>query len=144
MTLETPSQRSPLHRTHSLPGWGASIQMLGGDGMIAVSASRIQAQSPVEAALAVMKIVTAEWSKADGPLKMLSWSAHRDRVLVGSNRGGWDSGDGWDYVDDGFRPGDGDGGSDGDDPGGSAGVREPRRPLPGPSSLHAAAELPGR
>jgi hypothetical protein len=129
MTFETPDQRSPLTLTKRLPGSASSMRLLGADGLLAVSASRVSAESPAEAAMIVVQAVHARWSKSRGQLKMRSWTAHRERVLFGvrgrrdSSRGGpW----GWD---------------DGDE-GGSAGVREPRRPLPGPGSLHVARDLP--
>jgi hypothetical protein len=78
----------------------------------------------------VVRAVSERWPKGRGSLTMRSWTAHRERVLLGRrfNSSSWN----------GSRPFDGD---DGDE-GGSAGVREPRRPLPGPGSLHAAADLP--
>jgi hypothetical protein len=126
MTFETPGLREPLRVTRRLPGHTSSMQCLGGDGMLAVSAANVQAESPADAAMIVVRAVNRQWMKSRGPLKMVSWRAHRKRVLLGG-RGRNSSG--WPWSDDG-------------DEGGSAGVREPRRPLPGPGSLHAAADLP--
>jgi hypothetical protein len=129
MTFEAPGQRAPLRVTHRLPGRAASMQWLGGDGVLAVSASRVQAETPAEAAMIVVSAVQVRWRKHLGTLQMRSWTAHRDRVLLG----GRGPASGWSGRND----------SDGPDEGGSAGVREPRRPLPGPGSLHAALDLPG-
>jgi hypothetical protein len=128
MTFEAPDQRSRLRSTHRLPGRIGSMQLIGGDGLLAVSASRVSAESPADAVMILRKAVQDRWLKSRGPLKMRSWTAHRERVLLGTRRGvsstvsrTWDGDDG--------------------DEGGSAGVREPRRPLPGPGSLHAARDL---
>ena len=129
MTFETPGQRVPLRVNHRLPGRAASMRWLGGDGSLAVSASRVSAETPAEAAMIVVSAVQARWRKHLGTLQMRSWAAHRDRVLLG----GRGPGSVWISRND----------SDGPDEGGSAGVREPRRPLPGPGSLHAALDLPG-
>jgi len=106
------------------------MRLLGAHGLLAVSASRVSAESPAEAAMAVVSAVHDRWHKRQGALVMRSWTAHRDRVLVGGRRE-FEAGT-WDWNDD-----------HGDDGDGSAGVREPRRPLPGPGSLHAARDLPG-
>jgi hypothetical protein len=126
VTFAAPGVSTPFHVTHRLPGRAASLRMLGSDGFVAVTAVRVSAESPTDAAMAVMKLVDDGWSKSRGQLSLRSWRAHRERVLAG-RRGRSDSG--W-WADDG----------DGD---GTAGVREPRRPLPGPGSLHAELELPG-
>jgi hypothetical protein len=131
MTFEAPVLTAPLKITHRLPGRAASMQMLGADGLLAVSASRVSAESPADAAMIVVNAVRDRWHKGRGGLKMRTWTAHRERVLLGGRRGG-SSGRGGAWFDDG-----------GFDEGGSAGVREPRRPLPGPGSLHAEADLPG-
>ena len=131
MTFETPGQTKPVKITHRILGRVGSMQLLGGDGSLAVSASWVSAESPADAAMIVVRAVSQRWPKGRGSLTMRSWTAHRERVLLG-RRG--PSGSSW----NGSRPFDGD---DGDE-GGSAGVREPRRPLPGPGSLHAAADLP--
>jgi hypothetical protein len=141
MTFEVPTLAAPLGSTHRLPGRAAWVRLLGADGMLAVSASRVQAESPAEAAMIVVKSVHDRWPKGRGPIKMLSWTAGRERVLTGVRRGS--SGSGGPWPDDWhltFGSDDSDGGDD--ESGGSAGVREPRRPLPGPGSMHAAVELP--
>jgi hypothetical protein len=131
MTFETPGQREPLKLTCRLPGRAASMRLIGCDGLLAVSAARVSADSPADAAMLVVQAVNRQWPKSRGPLKMRSWTANRERVLLGSRRGSaWNAS--WPYNDS---------GDDGE--GGSAGVREPRRPLPGPGSLHAALDLPG-
>jgi hypothetical protein len=129
MTFDTPGQRAPLSITRRLHGRAASMQLIGSDGSLAVSAFRVSADSPADAAMVVVKAVNDYWQKTRGPLTMRSWTAHRERVLLGVRRGGtaWSAHRPWD---------------DGDE-GGSAGVREPRRPPPGPGSLHAARDLPG-
>ena len=131
MTFETPGRREPLKQTRRLPGRATSMQLIGCDGLLAVSASRVSAESPADAAMIVVQAVNRQWPKGRGPLKMRSWTANRERVLLGSrrSRSGWSAT--WPYDDD------------SGDEGGSAGVREPRRPLPGPGSLHAALDLPG-
>jgi hypothetical protein len=139
MTFEVPALTTAVRTTHRMPGRLASMNWLGSEGLLCVSASRVPAESASDAAMIVVTAVRAEWGKSAGPLKMRSWTSRRDRVLVGSRRRrgrgrsspmdaasrvwSWDDGD--------------------DDDGGSAGVREPRRPLPGPGSLYAALELPG-
>jgi hypothetical protein len=132
MTLQAPGLRAPLRATHRLPGSAASLRLIGSEGSIAVTASRVAADSPADAAMIVLAAVRSRWLKKLGPLVMRSWTAHRERVLFGSRRG---SSSGW--------IGTWDGDDDGPDEGGTAGVREPRRPLPGPGSLHAERELPG-
>ena len=133
MTFEVPGLPAPLKISQRLPGRVGSMRMLGADGLLAVQASRVQAESPADAAMIVVKSVNDRWYKGLGPLKMISWTAHRERVLAGfrGRRSGSVAGSGWDWPDQ------------GDDGDGSAGVREPRRPLPGPGSLHAARDLPG-
>jgi hypothetical protein len=142
MTFEVPALTSTVHTTHRMPGRFASMKWLGSEGLLCVSASRVSAGSASDAAMIVVTAVRAEWGKSAGPLKLRSWTSHRDRVLVGPRRRrgrgrsspmdkasqAWN----WSWDDNGD-----------DDDGGSAGVREPRRPLPGPGSLHAALELPG-
>lgn len=131
MTFETPGQLKPLKVTRRLSGRAASLRLLGADGLLAVSGAGISAESPADAAMIVVREVNQHWPKSRGPLKLGSWTAHRQRVLIGGrgNRSAWSHR--WPF-DDG-----------GDDEGGSAGVREPRRPLLGPGSLHAAAQPPG-
>ena len=127
MTFETPGQTKPVKITHRILGRVGSMQLLGGDGSLAVSASWVSAESPADAAMIVVRAVSQRWPKGRGSLTMRSWTAHRERVLLGGRgpRTGWTRNDG-----------------DGPDEGGSAGVREPRRPLPGPGSLHAELDLP--
>jgi hypothetical protein len=137
MTFEAPGLRGHVNKTFRLPGSEASMHLLGGDGMLAVSAAKVTAESPVDAAMAVMTAISSEWSKSQGPLKMLSWTANRDRVLVGGRSRAGGAGRGWDWDHFTHRPWD----DDGDDPGGSAGVREPRRPKSGPPSLHLTREI---
>src|SRR4051794_10812365 len=125
MTFETPGLREPLRVTRRLPGRMSSMRCLGGDGVLAVSATDVTAESAADAAMIVVQTVSRTWTKSQGPLKMVAWQASRKRALFGSRNGsGW--GTGWPNDDD----------------GGSAGVREPRRPLPGPGSLYAARDLP--
>jgi hypothetical protein len=127
MTFETPGQRAQLRVTEHIPGWVGSMRLLGGDGSLAVSAG-VRADSPSEAAMIVARAVYDRWPKQRGPVQLSSWTAHRARALFGRR-----SALPWDTI----WPFD-----DGGDEGGSAGVREPRRPLPGPGSLHAARDLP--
>jgi hypothetical protein len=139
MTFEALALREPIDKSIRLHGWAAALQLLGDDGMLAVSASKVVADSPSDAASLVTAAVMREWSKNQGPLKMLTWTAHRDRALVGGRSRAQGFGRGWDWDLFTWHPDDGD---DGDDPGGSAGVREPRRPKPGPPSLHLAVDPP--
>jgi hypothetical protein len=125
MTFQAPGQRSGLRSTKRLPGRIGSMQLLSGDGLLAVSASRVSAESPADAAMVVVKAVQDSWPKRRGPLTMRSWTANRERALFGSRGGGSGWTGTWDEGDE----------------GGSAGVREPRRPLPGPGSLHAARDV---
>jgi hypothetical protein len=136
ITFEAPGLRSPVRSAHSLPGRGASIRLLGSDQFLAVSAT-VRAESATDAAMSVVKhVLDDEWPKGRGALKLRSWTAHRDRVLVGGpfRRASRRSGLTRYHLDGGF---DDDGGE-----GGLAGVREPRRPKPGPPSLSAAQPLP--
>jgi hypothetical protein len=146
ITFEVSALRAPLKITHRLPGRAASMRWLAADRLLAVSASRVSADSPEAAALVVVKSVLDRWPKSQGPIKMLSWTAGRERVLVGARQGRSISGSAWPWLDGGFEGGSWiygrDDDRDDDDGGGSAGVREPRRPLPGPGSLYAARDLP--
>jgi hypothetical protein len=137
MTFEALALHEPVDKTLRLHGWAAALQMLGDDGMLAVSASKVVADSPSDAASLVTAAVMREWSKNQGPLKMLTWTAHRDRALVGGASRAREFGRGWDWDLFRWHPDDDEG-----DPGGSAGVREPRRPKPGPPSLHLALDEP--
>jgi hypothetical protein len=128
MTFETPGRLAPLKSTHRLPGRAGSMRLLGSDGSLAVTAARVSAESPADAAMIVVRAVNDRWLKGNGALIMRSWTAHRERALLGSRRGSSSSAWNGTWPDD--------------DEGGSAGVREPRRPLPGPGSLHAALDPP--
>jgi hypothetical protein len=129
MTFETPGSRAPVRTTiHLSPR--SSLRLIGAAATLAVTGA-VQADSPADAAMQVTSAVGRRWSKSQGSLRLLSWRAHRDRMLFG-RRGGWTAGGG--MFPEGWND-DGDGG-------GSAGVREPRRPLPGPGSLSAALEEP--
>jgi hypothetical protein len=84
--------------------------------------------------------VHGNWRKAQGALKIVSWTAHRERVLFGARRrSGLGGGHGWPGDSDGFTDG---GLGGGGDEGGSAGVREPRRPKSGPPSMGSVLPLP--
>jgi hypothetical protein len=125
MTFETPGQIAPVKIVQRLPGRAASMELLGGAGSLAVAAAKVSAESPADAAQVVVQAVDRRWDKRRGPLTVRSWTASRERVLFGArNSSAWT----------GHRD---------DDEGGTAGVREPRRPLPGPGSLHAEREQPG-
>jgi hypothetical protein len=159
MTFEAPGLPAAYEQKHSLPGMGASMRLIGSEGHLAVTASGVRAQEPAVAALAVTTEVERLWNKVNGPLKLASWRADPERVLVGGRRRRAAGGFGTGPWPDGFpaavgfrrpgRPGwlfGDDGGSDddkGDGSDGSAGVREPRRPKPGPGSASMEAELPG-
>ena len=139
ITFEAPGLKASFDRRLTLRrGVGSPIRMLAADGMLAVTASGVRADTPSEAAGQVTEKVAREWAKTHGQLKMASWRADRERVLVGGLRrraqsvqGDGPGPDGW------FGEG------EGPDAGGSAGVREPRRPKPGPGSMSMQAELPG-
>jgi hypothetical protein len=136
MTFEAPALppaiASAIASTRQLPG-RASIRLLGSDGLLAVSGTGIKADSADEAAALVLTAVTGEWPKGQGLLRLASWRADPEMVLVTGWRRPGRPGGGWNRNDD-----------DDDDPGGSAGVREPRRPLPAPPSLQVALEDPSR
>jgi hypothetical protein len=134
ITFETPGLQGEIKASHSLPGLGAHMQMLASGGLLAVSAV-VRAHSAADAAMTVSTEVGQRWSKADGPLKLLNWKAYRERVFAGRSAGSG-AGGGLLFNSDTFFP------RDDDDEGGTAGVREPRRPLPGPGSLSAALDLP--
>jgi hypothetical protein len=132
MTLEVPQLRLPRTWEIELPGRRAHLRVYGSAGRLAVNAT-VREEAPGDAAIVVAQAVMGEWKKSDGPIKVLKWTAHRSRVFAGLGRHpesftsshrpwGWHEGP--------------------DDEGGSAGVREPRRPLPGPGSMSAALELP--
>ena len=132
ITFKVAGLRRPVEKVvHGLPGRRPSVRLYGSEGMLAATGA-VHEDSPADAAMAVAREVGRQWSKADGPLQLVAWTAHRERALallgrrergVGGTSLIWD---------------------DGDDPGeeGGAGVREPRRPLPGPGSMSAALDLP--
>jgi len=144
MTFETPGLRASFERKHSLRGPASSIRMLASEGRLAVTAAGVRSDSPADAALKVATEVGRFWAKTDGPLKVASWRADRERVLIGGRRRRGDVAFGTSPWPEGFPPGSS--GWPGDDEGdagdGSAGVREPRRPKPGPGSMSMEAELP--
>ena len=132
MTFAAPAQRVPRYRQArvALPRGGTARYVVG-DGTIAVTAV-VRADSAADAALQLCRAVEREeQTHGRGPVRPLSWTATRSvPVLAGLGRrrlrwsgGAW--GDGWD-----------------DDDGGTAGVREPRRPRPSPGALSAALEPP--
>lgn len=126
ITFRAPGLRAPVEQVvHGLPGRAASVRLYGSEGMLAATGT-VHEESPAEAAMAVARAVGRQWSKAQGALQLVAWTAQRERVLaLGGRRRGGSSGRSlpWD-----------------DDEGGSAGVREPRRPLPGPGSIGAALD----
>ncbi|GLY13824.1 hypothetical protein LWF15_02020 [Kineosporia rhizophila] len=137
ITFEAPGLRASFDRKHTLRrGVGSTIRMLAADGMLAVTASGVRADTPSEAAGLVTEEVGRAWAKTHGQLKMASWRADRERALVGGRRRRPESVQG-----DGPWPGGWFGAGDDPDEGGSAGVREPRRPKPGPGSMSMQAEL---
>ncbi len=118
-------------RAGVLPGRG-SIRYIAGGGTLAVTAV-VRSESAVDAALDVADRARAQWTRdGSGPIRMVSWTAHRERALAGLGRRRGPSGSSW--LDDGPP----------DEGGGLAGVREPRRPNPPPSTLSAARDVPRR
>src|SRR3954468_18561752 len=87
MTFETPGLPTPISATHRLTGRASSMRLLGAHGVLAVSASRVSARTPAEAAMAVVAAVHDRWPKSQGALVARSWSAHPERVLAGARRG---------------------------------------------------------
>jgi len=133
MTLAAPGRSGPVRGGHvvRLPRSG-SVRYLAGDGVIAVTAT-VRAQTAGEAAADVRCAVERDQARhGKGPVRVLSWTATRQvPVLAGVGRrrhtrfrGGPES---W---------------TDGDEGGGTAGVREPRRPGPTPGSMSAALDPP--
>ncbi len=128
MTFEAPGLTAALERRHSAPG--ATIRLLASDGRLAVSATGVRADTPSEAAVRVTEELGRIWGKSAGPLKMASWRAERERVLAGMIGARRSAVTGQGPWPDGFGEG------------GTAGVREPRRPKPGPGSMSMRADLP--
>jgi hypothetical protein len=137
ITFEAPALRGEINSSHSLPGLGAHLQLLASGGLLAVSAV-VRADSAADAAMTVATEVGRRWSKTDGALKLLAWKAYRERVFAGRSASQAGGGGGLLFSSDEWFPHD----DNGDDElGGTAGVREPRRPTPGPGSLSAALEV---
>jgi hypothetical protein len=133
MTLAAPARCGPVRSGHvtRLPRSG-SVRYLAGDGVIAATAT-VRAETAGEAAADVRGAVERDQARqGNGPVRVLSWTATRHvpvLAAVGRRRhtrfrGGPES---WD---------------EGDEGGGTAGVREPRRPGPAPGSMSAALDPP--
>ncbi len=131
MTLEVPQLRLPRAWEITLPAARGRLRIYAEAGRLAVTAA-VREESPADAAIVVAGAVVNQWDKSDGPIKVVSWTAHRDRAFAGIGRRR-------SPVTSSRLRGDREGP---DDEGGSAGVREPRRPLPGPGSMSAEQELP--
>ena len=135
MTFEVPHLVLPRCWEITRPGRRMQLRVYGGSGRLAVQGT-VREDSPADAAMAVVLAVNSGWDKKEGPIKLVSWSVHRSRVFAGLGRHPHTRsssslpGRGW-YWDNGEGP----------DEGGSAGVREPRRPLPGPGSMSAELEI---
>jgi hypothetical protein len=134
MTFEVPQLRSPREWEIRLPRFQRHLRIYGANGLLSVTGT-VREDSPADAAITVATVIMRQWDKSEGPIKVASWTAHRERAFAGvGRRSGGVSSEGlglrrlWD--------------DEGPDEGGSAGVREPRRPLPGPGSMSAALELP--
>jgi hypothetical protein len=141
MTFEVSGPQAALTQKSTLGGRG-SIRMLAADGTLAVSAAGVRAETGSEAAMQIATEVGRRWGKGRGPLRLSSWRANRERVLVGVRRRRPDSVQGFGPWPDGFPGSDSSDWPDDEGGDGSAGVREPRRPKPGPGSLSMEAELP--
>lgn len=139
MTFEVPGLSAAFEQK---PTQRRGIRLLASDGMLAVTAAGVRAETASEAAMQVTTEVGRLWGKQSGPLKLASWRADRERVLIGARRSRPDSVQGHGPWPDGF-PGSASGDWPDEEGGGSAGVREPRRPKPGPGSMSMEAELPG-
>jgi len=136
MTFEAPSRRGPVRTAGvaRLPRSG-SVRYVAGEGLVAVTAV-VRADTAAEAARQVREVVERDQAHHGfGPVRLLSWTTVRSvPALAGlgrRRRGGiewWDAG--------------GAGSEDDGDEGGTAGVREPRRPRPSPGSLSAELEEP--
>jgi hypothetical protein len=135
MTLAAPSRSGPVRGGHvARLARAGSVRYLAGDGVIAVTAT-VRAETAAEAAADVRCAVERDQARSgNGPVRVLSWTATRQvPVLAGLGRG----------RNTRFRGGpaswtDG----DGDEGGGTAGVREPRRPGPAPGAMSAALDPP--
>ena len=135
MTFAAPTQRGSRHGRARILLKGGTADYVAGDGTIAVTGA-VRDESAAAAALQLCQAVEREASmRAHGPVRLLSWTATRSvPVFAGLGRrrrqqwsgGGRDGG--W--------------GEDGDEGGGTAGVREPRRPRPSPGSMSAELEPP--
>ena len=131
MTFAAPTQRDPRPRQTARLRHGGMAGYLASDGTIAATA-RVRAESAADAARLLCEAVEREESMhGRGPVWPLSWTATRSvPVFAGlgrRRRWGWSGGAGDDW---------------GDDDGGTAGVREPRRPRPSPGALSATLEPP--
>ena len=133
MTFEAPARRGPVRSSGlaRMPGSG-SVRYLAGDGVIAVTGV-VRADTAAEAAQDVCRLVERDQAHHGfGPVRLVSWTATRlvpafagpGRRRSTRFRGGPET---W---------------TDGDEGGGTAGVREPRRPRPSPGSMSAALDPP--
>ena len=134
MTFETPSVSEEFAHGRRLGRGGQMINMLGSEGGVAVAAV-VSADSTAEAADEVTRHVYEIWARhGRGPLNLVSWTARRIRLATSGRRGRASGGPFW--TGGPFMGPD-------DDEGGTAGVREPRRPLPAPPSLSVELPIPG-
>lgn len=140
MTFEVPGLTAPLDQRYPLRGMASSLHLLAADGLLAVTAAGIRAETAAEASMQVTTEVKHRWARANGVLRVVSWRATPERVLFG--RRGRGAGFGPGPTSDGpTSPGPkGDGPDDDGRDDGSAGVREPRRPRPGPGSMSMQAD----
>jgi hypothetical protein len=130
MTFEAPAVTSPAidGTVVRLPRSG-SVRYLACDGLVAVTAV-LRADTATEAAREVENIVERRAAALGfGKVRAQSWTAHRSVPALAGLRRGRGGTEWW------LR------GEDGDD-GGTAGVREPRRPKPSPGTMSAARDLP--
>jgi hypothetical protein len=132
MTFQAPAQRGPYGGDRLAEGRLATgrgtVRYVAADGTLAVVGS-VRGESPVDAARIVQRKAEADWVIFGvGPVRMVNWSATRERVLVGTRGGSttrWSAGPGGPPDD-----------------GGLAGVREPRRPRTPPGTTSAALDPP--
>lgn len=125
-------RRYVVHMTFWVPGVSEPVTRRLGDGLDRLSMHRsgetgavngiVAGQSPVDAALRANRLVLADSPRAT----LLSWRADSMKIFAGRR----DRGSGGAFP------------TGGDDGGGTAGVREPRRPLPGPGHLTAVLDEP--